>query len=111
MTAISVCPCCNRPRTTIPAAELDEMDALRKPRKEQLALDAMILAYPGAVHSDKIAQAIYDDVGDGEPETRNALMSHMSKLRKKLRSIGWDIDGCRFVGYRLCRYSVGRTAA
>lgn len=111
MKDYDLCPCCKRPRTTIPLGDLDQMDALPKPRKEQLALDAMVIAFPAAVHSDQLAQALYDDVGDGEPETRNSLMSHISKLRKKLRSIGWDIEGRRFIGYRLCRYVAERKAA
>jgi DNA-binding response OmpR family regulator len=111
MRDADLCPCCKRPRTTIPLSDLDELDALPKPRKEQLALDAMVLAFPGCVSGDRMMQALYEDVGDGEPETRNSLMAHISKLRKKLRAIGWDIDGRRFVGYRLCRYSKERSAA
>ncbi|WP_209020922.1 helix-turn-helix domain-containing protein [Shinella sumterensis] len=111
MRESDLCPCCKRPRTTIPIDDLDVLDALPKPRKEQLALDAMVLAFPSSVSGDQMMQALYEDVGDGEPETRNSLMAHISKLRKKLRSIGWDIDGRRFVGYRLCRFENGREAA
>lgn len=105
MTSADVCPCCHRPRTTIPLDALDAMDAVKKPRKEQLALDAMIIAFPASVTSDRMMQALYEDVGDGEPETRNSLLAHISKLRKKLRTVGWDIEGRRFIGYRLCRYA------
>src|SRR5690606_699581 len=61
MKDYDLCPCCKRPRTTIPLDELDQMDALPKPRKEQLALDAMVIAFPAAVHSDQMMQALYED--------------------------------------------------
>lgn len=111
MTNNAICACCGRPRTIIPIRDLDEMDALIKPRKEQLALDVLVMNYPNVVAGDRLKQALYEEVGDREPEGHGSLMAHISKLRKKIKAIGWDVEGRRFVGYRLIRVQSPRIAA
>lgn len=100
---MTCCPACKRPLTTIPIDTLDELDAIPKPRKEQLALDALIMAFPAILKTSDLYQALYDDVGDKEPESRTAVMAHLSKLRKKLLRVGWNIRGHRFMGYQLVK--------
>lgn len=111
MSDHGVCACCGRPRTIIPINDLDALDGVVKPRREQLALDALVMNFPNFVTGDRMKQALYEDVGDQEPDDRNALMSHISKLRKKLKAIGWDIECSRFIGYRLVRLQSRRVAA
>lgn len=100
---MNVCPTCKRPRSGVPLEDLDAMDAIRKPRREMLALDALIMAYPATVSHSKMQQAVYEDVGDEVPESRNGLMPHISKLRARIETVGWTIQNRRFVGYRLVK--------
>lgn len=95
------CPTCGRTRSSLPIEIIDRLDALPKPRKEQLALDALIWRYPKIVPHDLMEQSLYDDVGDEIPSSRTATQATIHKLKTKLKSEGWTIKVRRHLGYFL----------
>lgn len=96
-----ICPHCKRPMNGLPIEAIDKIDALKMPRKERLAVDALVMAYPRAVSMSSLEEAMFDDVGESIECAKASIMSHLSKLRKKLRDIGWDVKVTRRLGYKM----------
>lgn len=95
------CPCCGRPRSSLPVDVLDLLDGICKPRKEQLALDVLIWKYPKIVSRSLMEKSLYDDVGEAAPTCVNTIPAHICHLKAKLRTVGWTVRALRHQGYRL----------
>jgi len=72
------------------------------PRRERLVVDAVVSLYPRVVTGATLEEWVYDDAGDQMPDY-GTLLTHISKARKKLETIGFTIKNMRFQGYRLER--------
>lgn len=71
---------------------------------QRKVLDAMIEIYPRTASAREIADRVYALDPSGGPESgENQMAVQMTKMRPKLRAIGWDIGaaGRRRGGIRL----------
>lgn len=70
------------------------------PRRELLALEALVLRSGRVVSRQALEQAVY---GYDDEIASNALDSHVSRLRRKLEPAGLEIHALRGIGYLLRR--------
>ena len=68
------------------------------PRRELLALEALIRRAGRTVSRDTLEQAVY---GFDDDIASNALDAHLSRLRRKLAAGGVEIHAIRGIGYLL----------
>lgn len=72
--------------------------AAELPRRELLALEALMQRAGRTVSRDSLEQAVY---GFDDDIASNALDAHISRLRRKLAPAGVQIHGIRGIGYLL----------
>lgn len=95
----AICPCCGRY-----SEKFEPLETLRLPRRERAILEYLMENERKFVSPSRLADATYAEETDGGPlQADNCIMSHVSKLRRKLKNLGWTIEGRRFEGYRLCQ--------
>jgi len=80
---------------------INELDALELQRKQRAVLDALVSSYPRFVTAADLEQWLWEDVGEAVPQSSTAISTHVSKLRKNLRKLGFGIETKRFFGNRL----------
>ncbi len=103
--------CCALCGQVIPVIDLDP-EMLKLPRRERQVLQTLVNAKGRTVAAERIEFALYGDEIDGGPlGAPQVTQSHISKLRKKLRPLGWAIETRRFEGYRLVRLEKGMETA
>ncbi len=68
------------------------------PRRELLALEALMRRAGRTVSRDALQEAVY---GFDDDIASNALDAHISRLRRKLAPAGVQIHGIRGIGYLL----------
>lgn len=97
-----ICPNCGFRHADQPFAE--EILTLPLPNCERRIRARLIAARGSFVANSTLVSVLYDDRPDGGPELdRQMVMSHVSRLRKKIRKLGWTISCRRLEGYRLER--------
>ncbi|QTG12398.1 helix-turn-helix domain-containing protein [Agrobacterium tumefaciens] len=80
---------------------INKLDELELQRKQRAVLDALVSSYPRFVTAADLEQWMWEDVGEAVPQSPTAIATHVSKLRKRLRGLGFGIEAKRFVGLRL----------
>lgn len=95
-----VCPHCNRPMTHLSFEQVEQLDSLNLPRKQQILVDCLISAYPEKVTHSELEEWMYDKLGD-ENNCGTAIYVHVHHARKALKTIGFTIKAARFQGWRL----------
>ena len=93
-----ICPCCNQPTTGV-----DPLKAHTVFTPTELKI---IKALPraGVIATEDLIDRVYGDDPDGGPEWANhAIYNNLSRIRKKLRPLGYDIAKTNGHGYRLER--------
>lgn len=69
---------------------------------EREIVDALVDAYPGSLTRRKIAARAYAlDPNGGPLSAENCVSVHLSRLRDRLRSVGWQTIGATQDGIRL----------
>lgn len=106
-----ICQHCGQPIPRAPVEIVALARTLRLPRREMLALDAIIAAWPRPASKDYLVASMYDAVGEDAEQPEVIVQSHISKLRTILRPHGWTIENQRFVGYRLVKRNTGTMAS
>lgn len=76
--------------------------SMRLPRREALALQTLLKAAPRWVSREAMHSGMYGELEDGGPDS-NAVQSHLSKLRSRLKPHGIMISNARHQGYGLKR--------
>ncbi len=71
-------------------------EPVNMPRRELLALEALIRRAGRTVGRDTLEEAVY---GFDDEIASNALDAHISRLRRKLEPAGVEIHGIRGIGY------------
>lgn len=99
-----ICPTCGR---SAPVSLFDiDPQAIKMPRRERQILTALIGAKGRYIPREKIEWEMYGDEINGGPDGPT-IMAHISKLRARLKPIGWTVEGQRFEGYRLNKLESG----
>jgi len=94
------CPNCGYRHADIDYAP--ELDGLKMPPKERDVILRLKQAGGAQVSFSQMMDFVYGDDPEGGPLSI-ALYSHVSKARKKIMPLGWDIEAERFRGYRLVK--------
>lgn len=97
------CPRCGSHVTEAPEDLTTLLDSLELPRKERLAVTAILDAWPRYATKEDLVWRMYDAIGEEADRPEQVVQSHISKLRTKLATIGWTVESRRFQGYRFCR--------
>lgn len=98
------CPTCNRPLVSIDTDQLEALAALNMPRKERVILNELLRVFPRRVALGALVYDLWE--GLGEPEVDNPLatiQAMVSKLRRKIKPLGWGLRNERYLGYKLVR--------
>ena len=99
----ATCPHCGQPITGAPADLVAALVAVRMPRRERMVVETLLRAYPRRLSTGALSDAVYGLENDDLPWPHETLRSHVSKVRPKLRRIGWTIENRRYDGYWLAR--------
>jgi DNA-binding response OmpR family regulator len=99
-----ICPTCGR-SAPVSAFDIDP-EAIKMPRRERQILNALIASKGRYAPREKIEWEMYSGEINGGPDGPT-ILAHISKLRARLKPIGWTIDCQRFEGYRLNKIGGG----
>lgn len=84
------CPCCGGDMPAV--VPTTALSAIPMPDSERAILDLAVAAYPRAVPTASIVNAIWGRRADGGPlDTDNGIGVRVHRLNKKLRPVGWSV--------------------
>jgi DNA-binding response OmpR family regulator len=103
---MTTCPNCGYQHSTSPYAP--ELACVRLSQLQRSVLLRLMDARGALVSNDQIVDSVYRDRSDGGPDSaRNCVQSSITRIRKKIEPLGWEVTWERFSGYRLVRKAGG----
>lgn len=95
-----VCPHCKRPMNSFPLEKINAIDELPLPKKQRDLVDALLASYPRYVSRTYLEVYLWEEQGLEIPET-DVLLTHISKLKTKLKELGVTIRSSRTIGWKI----------
>jgi hypothetical protein len=90
-----ICPTCGQ-SMNVGRAPIEGLTSAPLSHHERVMVEALIRAYPRALHRDAAIAALYADEPTGGPDDAEGVMKHvMWRLRLKLPQYGWTVPSSR----------------